>query len=246
LKERKNQVTIDARIKLLDSLVEGVPRQYYLAAGERRFCTYVWFHGPTAIVVGEGTETRYLKFYTSLGYNTPEAHTYIAAHSQELTCFLAASNVTKTVALAIQYLLIGHFKRRSEGGTLFNVDRGTRVRWLPGPGTDLFHFKRAASIALIPPGTKPLSQGLQVRMWKDTEPFPRDAMIHVLVDRDPKNHKKPIKKLAFAQYPLPYGSCLVGEYLDRCLQHNITNGGAQGHLRWDATKGFIRVEPPEQ
>jgi hypothetical protein len=178
-------VTIDPKIKLLDSLVEGVARDYFLAAGEPRFCTYVWFHGPTAIYVGEGLKDRHLKFYTSLGYNTPEAHAYIRAHSQELTCFLAASNITKTAALAIEWSLIGHFKRRSEGGTLFNVSRGV-CPVCPGPASDLFHLKKTASIALIPPGTTPLAEGLQVRMWRDTQPFPRNAMVYVLVDRDSK------------------------------------------------------------
>jgi hypothetical protein len=207
---------------------------------------YVWFDGPTPINVGEGNENqrRYRKFYTSRGYNTPEAHAYIEAHYPELICFFAASNITKTAALAIEWSLIGRFGLRSEGGTLFNVARGVCPP-LPGPGPDLFRRKKKASIAWNPRGITPLTEGRAVREWKDTEPFPRDWMIHVLVDRDPKRHEKPIKKLAFAQYPLPYGSCLVGEYLDRCLRHKITNRAAQDHLRWDYRHDFIRVEPPE-
>ena len=74
-----------------------------------------------------------------------------------------ASNLTNTAALAIEYHLIGHFKRRSEGGTLFNEDRGH----CPGrPGSEnesLSYARKMAAPAVVPPGTKPLSKQLYAR-----------------------------------------------------------------------------------
>src|SRR5271166_4340675 len=80
-------------------------------------------------------------------------------------------------------MLIGHFKRRLEGGTLFNRDRG---RWperqrLDRP--DRFPSRKDASIATIPTQAKPLSNGEHVEAYKAQPNFAPTAKLRLVTFR---------------------------------------------------------------
>src|SRR5262249_17739294 len=107
----------DPRIVLLDRLVtQLVPRRYVLATGGwLGFCWYVWFHDQKPIYVGEGEVSRYA---SEIALRSEEIFFYFREHYDELTPVFAASNLTKNAAVAIQYHLIAHFRRRRDGGTL--------------------------------------------------------------------------------------------------------------------------------
>jgi hypothetical protein len=160
-----------SRIELLDDLVgKGVPHDYFRDDGtELRYYSYVWFHGHVAINVGKGCDGRYLKFVWDKGYNSADAHAYVEANSKELECFFAASEITESAAFAIEHLLIGHFKLRSERGSLFNVKPGQLPA--PGSGPDLSHLRQTAAVAPIPLNMKPLASGKHVRIWRDQPAF---------------------------------------------------------------------------
>lgn len=154
----------DQRIALLDRLANAVAPEFHRAdGGGSHYYTYAWFHGAACIYVGKGADKRYLDFFVSRDYNSLDAHEYIWRYHNELEPFYVASNLTNTAALAIEYHLIGHFKRRSEGGTLFNEARGH----CPGrPGSEnksLSCVRRMAGPAVVPPGTNPLSKQLYAR-----------------------------------------------------------------------------------
>jgi hypothetical protein len=149
---------MDHRITLLNRLVKAVPPEYFRSDnGGSHYYTYAWFHGVICVYVGKGAGNRFIRFFESLDYNktTMDAHEYIARYADELEPFYVASGLTSTAAFAIEHYLIGHFKRRSEGGTLFNVAPG-RLPQPPVSGETLSYG--TAERAVIPPGTEPLSK----------------------------------------------------------------------------------------
>lgn len=81
-----------------------------------------------------GVNSRYLVFFKNQDYNSRKAHAYIKRHHAELEPFFVNSVITETAAFAIEYKLIEHFKRRSEGG-LAGVP-GTRLRRAIPPAED--------------------------------------------------------------------------------------------------------------
>jgi len=147
---------MDHRITLLNRLADAVSPEYFRSdGGGSHYYTYAWFHGPVCVYVGKGADKRSLEFVVSLDYNTPDAHEYVARYFEELEPFYVASRLTSTAAFAIEHHLIGHFKRRSEGGTLFNVAPG-HLPQPPVSGETLSYS--TAERAAIPPGTEPLSK----------------------------------------------------------------------------------------
>jgi hypothetical protein len=137
----------DPRIALLDRLVaQLVPQRYFLATpGEaRHFCCYVWFHGMTAIYVGEGELSRYASEIT---LRSERICFYFREHYDELTPAFAGSSITKNAGVASQYYLIQHFHR-----TVLNTRYDQRPMEPHADATDL--LKPSASLAPCSPNTR--------------------------------------------------------------------------------------------
>jgi len=232
---------IDPRIALLNGIADTVPSDYYRADGtEPRFYVYAWFHGQTCINVGKGTSLRYLEFFVNPDYNTPAAHDYIRQYHGELDVFLVNAAITETAAFAVEYQLIGHFKRRNEGGTLFNVQRG---RWPACPlGEALHHLRRTATQTVIPPTAKPLSKSGYWHDCKHSVPeFPPDAKLRLLknVWKEGVAGDKLYKRILIR-------SATVGDALRLAKQEKIpeatTPTAVQKHLKWAFTHGGIEID----
>jgi hypothetical protein len=233
---------IDPRIALLNSIADTVPLDYYRADGsELRFYVYAWFHGQTCINVGKGgTDDRWLQFFVNPNYNTPAAHDHIRQHHSELQVFVVSAVITETAALAIEYRLIGHFRRRSEGGTLYNVDRG---QWRPCPaGEPLHHLRTTAAQLVIPPTAKPLARASH---WHDCKhvitEFPPAAPLRLLknVWREGVAGDQLYKRVLIF-------SATVGDALERAAVERIpkatTPHAVQGHLKWAFRHGGIEID----
>jgi hypothetical protein len=234
----------DPRIKLLNSIANTVPVEFHRDdGGEGRYYVYAWFHGQTCIYVGKGTTGRWLVFYVDKDYNSPEAHAYIRKHASELEPFHVVNNVTETAAFAIEYTLIGHFQRRTEGGTLFNVSRGN---WPPVPNSDraLVNEWQTAAALIIPRGKEPLSIKGHWLATKSLPNFPPTAIIRLLSEVNPWQPGKTTGYDLFEKILRKNPIISVGEVLRLANEAGIR--APQAHLKWLFTwrqKGvFLEVD----
>ena len=197
------------------------------------------FNGPIAINVGKGCDGRYLDFVVDESYNSNKARAYVREHFEGLECFFAASGITETASLAIEYMLIGHFKRRSEGGTLFNVSRGDLRR--PGTGSDLSALRETAEVAPVPSHLKPLANGKHVRVFKDQPAFAPIDKLTLMTDDNPWGFNTPghhFFEIVMRQRPATVGDAiLIAQAHDKGKVRNERIGSAQAHLRWLYTWG---------
>ena len=245
----------DPRIELLNSLANAVPIDFYQDdGGERRYYVYAWFHGQIPIYVGKGTNGRWLVFYVDRDYNGPEAHAYVKKHAVELEPFFVVDSVTETAAFAIEYILIGHFRRQSDGWTLFNRSRGN---WpaMPEPNRELITGWSAAASLTIPPGTKPLSIKGHWLAVKSLDDFLPSATMRILNDINPWRLNTP--GYHFYENVLRRKPSTIGEVLELAttakIPKAVTFCEVQDHLKWLFTwrnKGVFleidgRVEPEE-
>ena len=237
----------DLRVKLLEEVLAGIPKDFYRDDGKRAcYYCYVWFHGQTAINVGKGCDNRYLDFVLDESYNSDEARAYVRKYFKELECYFAVSDVTETASFAVEYHLIGHFKRRAEDGTLFNISRG-QLR-TPGGGIDLSHLGRAAHVAAIPSSLTPLANGKHVRVFKDQPPFAPSDTLTLMTDENPWGSNANTPGSRFFEVVMRQRPATVGDAIAISQQHDKGRakeeriGGAQGHLRWLYTWGpFLMV-----
>ena len=88
--------------------------------GPLRHYVYEWICRDTTVYVGRGVDERYDKFYTTKKYGDKERHDFVLAHKDELTCRYAVSYAAHDAAREAEALLIGHWRLRKHGGTLFN------------------------------------------------------------------------------------------------------------------------------
>src|SRR5271166_6649443 len=137
-------------------------------------------------------------------------------------------------------MLIGHFKRRLEGGTLFNRDRG---RWperqrLDRP--DRFPSRKDASIATIPTQAKPLSNGEHVEAYKAQPNFAPTAKLRLVSDENPWGYGTPGH--AFYTNVIAKNPATVQEALNLAKAAGIKD--TQGHLKWLYTwdGGYLEVD----
>ncbi len=235
----------DSRVRLLDDLVATVSKDYYSADGkEPRFYTYVWFHLDVAINVGKGCDKRYREFIANEAYNSAEARDYVRKHHKELECFFAASNITEPAALAIEYMLIGHFKRRDfayedgPGGTLFNVRRG-QLPVLSGRDANLWHLKKSAGLIPVLSIITPLAKGKHGRNLKDGPDFAPSDKLTLITDDNPWQYNT--RGWRFFEAVMRQRPATVAETIamtEAALRKGINVGTgrsatiAQGHLKW--------------
>jgi hypothetical protein len=230
----------DSRIELLDDLIEkNVPHDHFCDDGtERRFYSYVWFHGPVAIYVGKGCGPRYLKFVVA-GYNSVVALAYVRKHFKELECFFAASEITESASFAIEHMLIGYFRLRSEGGSLLNGKPGRLPA--PGSGADLSHLRQTASLAPLPPNLEPLANGKHVLAWKRQPTFAPTDRLTLTTDNNPWAYNTPGYR--FFEAVMRQRPATVADAISMAKAHDGGKvrteriGSAQGHLRWLYTWG---------
>jgi hypothetical protein len=228
------EMTSDRRIKQLNKLANEIPVDFHRDDGkERKFYAYAWFHGRDCIYVGEGTGDRWLIFYKNKDYNYPEAHAYIEKYHRELEPFRVVNNVTKTAGLKIESTLIGHFRRRIDGGTLFNRHPGQSPA-MPGLDRELICGWQTAAPLTIPPGTKPLSNLGHWKSVKSLPDFPEPATLRRLNDVNPWKFGCP--GYHFYEKVLRQNPHAVGETLRLAKEAGIreasTPTNVQGHLKW--------------
>jgi hypothetical protein len=100
-------------IDRLNALAKRVRREAFNAAGALDCVTYVVVHvGVGVIYVGEGLLNRATMQFEKRGKNSPELDDYIGAHWPNFEIYIAASNITKAVAVEFEGVLIREFKPR--------------------------------------------------------------------------------------------------------------------------------------
>jgi hypothetical protein len=161
---RRTVTDQDSRVVFLNHFVENhVDRKWFRRDGtfEWSYC-YIWFHGNTAIYVGEGKERRYINSWRNMcrytdGQQRPvrlDLHSYFVNYWEELEIFCAVHGTTKTAAMAVQSELIHHFGYNRGDSTLFNKRIDYNV-WPREDAEDLFNSRKRA----IGPLPKPSDNG---------------------------------------------------------------------------------------
>ena len=244
----------------LNQCVADIERDDYLFGGELGYHVYVWFNRRTPIYAGVGAPSkprRYLEHWTKAGSEGMEYSQYLATHKMTIWPALAASNLNNAVAHSLERLLIAKYRRRADGGTLFNhsfgkfVGRETR-------GEDTFGLKRGAERAKVEESnlSKFQRSNRPHACWQTAKAenvvIPDDFRIRVLVDRNPKagrDHE--------FQFSLYEGVSTVGEYRNVYATARLKGVPARqkldkdiyGNLFWDSCcqhpEGpFISLIPP--
>jgi hypothetical protein len=238
------EVEINAALAELDQRASSVAREDYFFGGQLGYYVYVWFDRKVPIYVGVGAPSklkRYLEHWREAGSKGMTFSRYLAEHKRDIWPALAAANLNNTVAHSLERLLIAAYRRREDGGTLFNVSPGK----YPGGGKrgeDTFRAKRSAERA--PVEGRYLDQ-FQVRdrpyaCWQtargDGVVIPDHFGIRVLVKRNPKVGSKNER-----QFALYEGVRTVGDYRSEYRKARSLGDAkgrlekdVDGHLFWDS------------
>lgn len=243
----------------LDRCAANVARDDYFFGGELGYHVYVWFDRKAPIYVGVGAPSkpkRYLEHWTRAGSEGMNYSRYLAAHKMTIWPALVASNLNSAVAHSLERLLIATYRRRVDGGTLFNVSLG-KFAGRETRGDDTFGVKRQAERAQVE--ARYLDQfqtsNRPHACWQTAKAegvvIPDDFGIRVLVDHNPKAGGE--HELQFALYA---GVSTVGEYRSAYRKARLKGNSKEkwkndidGHLFWDSCcqhpEGpFIALIPP--
>jgi hypothetical protein len=153
------QDNCDLRIALLNRIAAKVSQDYYRAAQSDplRHYAYAWFHGKTCIYVGKGGDAdQWLEFLVNHKTENFDAHRYVMQHGDELEPFFVVSNVTETAAFAVEHYLIQHFKRKRDGGSLFNSKYESLPSLLGPENESVYDQRKGAERVVIPPNMRPM------------------------------------------------------------------------------------------
>jgi hypothetical protein len=239
LKDKTDQMNQPDFIAQLNRLAEGIPPEAFRTAGELNCVTYVtvfrgegthlygrngqtWDIGDgTLLYVGEGLPARatmHLKARAKIpcGQAGKDFDAFIAAHWPNFEAYLAASNITKAVAVAFEGVLLREFDPP------FN-DRGPAStdwrHWSPGP--DARALMRSAEKIDFRFGKEPPRETHDSRFWancfwvgdrKHWKEIPGDWIITRVSNRAKKlDGKPPHERIHFESYPVLSRDSLVGQ-----------------------------------
>lgn len=231
------EVDMKAAIGELDRLAADVDREDYFfndgVWGGVWWQVYVWFEGKVPIYVGvsDGPE-RYLEHWTKAASGGLEFAAFLAEHKTTMWPAFAASNVSSAVAHSLERLLIKTYRRRKDGGTLFNRNRG-KLAGRSARGEDTFGLKRPAERAPVPLSylSKFQANNRPYACWQTAKAqgvvVPDDYALSVLIGHNPKvglTHEQ--------QFNLYAGISNVGAYRSVCSKAGIQ--GVNDDLLWDS------------
>jgi hypothetical protein len=205
----------------LNALAQRIPREVFFASGALNCVTYVLVHqrvgGGEVIYAGEGLPLRATMQFEKRGKNTPELDRYIAEHWPNFSVYIAASNITKSVAVSFEGVLIREYKPR------FNIRGASSV--YADVGVDTFDSMRGAELvdykfAASPPRFD------HVALWKECAIYAADGRkvgwdeipLDWIITRNslrPKRSRKPHEIIHLASYPGLGGKVTVGDHRGR-------------------------------
>ncbi len=238
----------DAKVGLiinkLNEYLSEVDRSDYYFSGELGYHVYVWFEAETPIYVGVGAPSkpkRYVEHWTKAGSEGMEYSIYLAAHRATIWPALAASNLNSAVAHTLERLLIRKYRRRVDGGSLWNKSFGKNIG-RETRGEDTFGLRRTAERAKFEERYLNRFQ-LSNRphaCWQTAKiegvSIHDDVELRLLINHNPKangNHE--------FQFSLYKGVSTVGDYRSVYMQARL-KGAPKGqalerdvdsHLFWD-------------
>jgi hypothetical protein len=210
--------------------------------GPLRHYVYEWICRDTTVYVGRGVDERYDKFYTTKKYGDKERHDFVLAHKDELTCRYAVSYAAHDAAREAEALLIGHWRLRKHGGTLFNGREESRPIL-----SDLGEDRRALALfnvpAIVPSQNECLSKGEAYPAFKESlkEGWNIDDRIVFTGARSPwpRNSKgwNFDRNVLCACLPAKFRE--IAEFAE---ESGFRQKDTNDHLCWGRIKGYIAVE----
>ena len=236
---------INSIIAELNAHASNVERDDYCFSGELGHHVYVWFDTKTPIYVGVGEPSkpkRYLEHWTKAGSAGMEFSLYLAAHKSTIWPALVASNLNSAVAHSLEKLLILKYRRRLDGGSLFNRSFG-KFEGRKARGEDTFGLRRGAERAKVEVRYLDKFQltNRPHACWQTAKAegvaIPDDFGLRVLIAYNPKANGE--QEFQFSLYR---GVSTVGEYRSAYMQARLKGApegqkltkDVDGHLFWDS------------
>lgn len=224
-------------INQLNALAKRLPRAVFKVQGTLDRVTYVYVSEDVVIYVGEGYPERATKRLEEQGVNSDDFDYVIANCGCEV--YLAASNITKAVAVEFEDILCREFNPP------FN-EKPTSSIWRTLPeGPDTFSAMRSAEKK----GDYqfPTPRDTHVAEWKRcrNDEIPLDWVITRTGLRR-KNNKDPLEQMHYNNYPPLGQTTTVSEHRRRNEELGLTWNRIKSILHWDCLyPDLITITPPE-